>query len=242
MSTHEEYEYIALMIDSVACVRVVPIRKVNGIRQNVLVSSLKASRRQCQRWSGRHSSRRRSRHGELGQIPDVQRTRSRQDTGKCQQIRGFWTLGGVHRPRAGELHTKPLQRLQDVPAVALWVLLPSSVGQKNSGAIEQQHAFIFFTCGTCDDSEARDTIYSYQADRAWEEELEERVEEQRRKLRDTQLEIEEAEIEEADAKSIGEGAHAEPRRIQQTLRDPLALQDLVPDLRACQQTKPCTQA
>ena len=56
----------------------------------------------------------------------------------------------------------------------------------------------------------------------------ERIKEQRHKLR--------------CAESVREGVRAKHRRKQQTLRDPLALQELVPDLRASQETKRGTQA
>ena len=59
-----------------------------------------------------------------------------------------------------------------------------------------------------------------------------RMEEQMHKLRDTELEIEEA---------PSPGVHTEPRRIQQTLRDPLALEERVPDLRASQEAQPPTR-
>ena len=62
-----------------------PDRANNGIRHDVLVSSWEVSRGHCQRRSEIYSTRERSRH-------------------KCQQVGGIWTLGGVWRPRAGELN------------------------------------------------------------------------------------------------------------------------------------------
>ena len=134
MNAREEYENISESTENRSIsgeVRVVPNREDNDIRHSVLVSSLEASRGHRQRWSQIHSSRRRSRYGELYHVPDVHRNWSRHDIGMCQQICGIWTLGGTQTPRAGGgLHTKQLQRLQGVLAAAKQVLLFFSVVKK----------------------------------------------------------------------------------------------------------------
>ena len=95
MSAHEEFEKTAVMIDSGASETVASVEKFE------FGSSWQASRGHRPRWSEILSSRRRSRHGELGQVPGVQRTRSRQDNAKRQQVGGIWTLGGFRDPGQG---------------------------------------------------------------------------------------------------------------------------------------------
>ena len=126
MSTREEYEKIAVMINPGASETVAseerfesyPIEKTTA--SGTTYQQLGSKQKICQRWSEIHSSRRR--HGTESWAKF--QTRSTQDAGKGLQIGGIWTLGGVQPSRPGELHTKQLQRLQDVFAVAQRVLLP----------------------------------------------------------------------------------------------------------------------
>ena len=140
MNAREEYENFSESTENRSIsgeVRVVPNRE--DIRHSVLVSSLEASRGHRQRWSQIHSSRRRSRYGELYHVPDVHRTWSRHDIGMCQQTGGIWTLGGTQTPRAGRATYKTTptatgrtgRSMTGPTAFFLWV-------KRHSGADAQQ--------------------------------------------------------------------------------------------------------
>ena len=142
MSTNEEYEKIAVTIDSEASenssiggeVRVVPVREDNSLRHNVLVSRWEASRRHCQRWSEIHSSRRRSRPS----------SRYAQDSAKTRCL--------CQTPRPGELHSKQLRRPQGTAGPTIL-----TGGSKETQEQLRSNKRLVFTGGACDECEARKT-------------------------------------------------------------------------------------
>ena len=108
MRTHEEYKKIEVTVDSGASDEVASVEKLESYPIEKTTASgttySSAVGKQAEEIVnvGQRYIRRRSLHGELGQVPDVQRSRSRQDPGKRQQIGGLWTLGGVQTSRLGE--------------------------------------------------------------------------------------------------------------------------------------------
>ena len=130
MSAHEEFEKIAVMIDSGASEIVASVEKFE------FVSSWQASRGRRPRWSEIHSSRRRSRHGELGQVTDkIMRSVSRLVESGHPVV--------FQRPRAGSYiqndsngNRTYLRQQHRSYYLDLQV-------RRNHGAYEQQHASCF---------------------------------------------------------------------------------------------------
>ena len=83
-----------------------------------------------QRRSEIRTSRRRVRHGGLGQVPDVQKTWSRQDLGSVSRLVEFGHSVVFRGPMQGSYMQNNSKRLQDVLAAALWFEGKKELGRK----------------------------------------------------------------------------------------------------------------
>ena len=140
MRTHEEYKKIEVTVDSGASDEVAsveklesyPIEKTTASGTTLLVQQLGSKQKRLSTLV-RDTSVDDHCTESWAQVPDVQRSRSRQDPGKRQQIGGLldtWWCSDIQI--RGRYRIKVNSNgYRDVLAAAQWVLRPGPVGKKN---------------------------------------------------------------------------------------------------------------